>query len=168
MCLSSIQDEIEEVIEFSRKYLPISTSNYRIIWFKLHTCSDSDKRPNLLILTELIFSLPFSNNHVEQIFSSLGIIKTKRRTNLSTTTLQDLLEIVVEGPPVTTFDSDPAVKLWWREFHTTRGLIRNLVKHTDLERRIQSQKMICLMVKVVQMKKNLALSNKINGLGLRL
>ena len=35
MCLSSIQNEIEEVIEFSRKYLPISTSNYRIIWFKL-------------------------------------------------------------------------------------------------------------------------------------
>ena len=120
MCLSSIQDEIEEVIEFSRKYLPISTSNYRIIWFKLHTCSDSDKWPNLLILSELIFSLPFSNSHVEQIFSSLGIIKTKRRTNLSTSTLQDLLEIFVEGPPVTTFDSGPAVELWWRECHTTR------------------------------------------------
>ena len=63
MCLSSIQDEIEEVIEFSLEYLPISTSNYRIIWFKLHKCSDSDKWPNLLILSELIFSLPFSNSH---------------------------------------------------------------------------------------------------------
>ena len=116
----SIQDEIEEVIEFSRRCLSISTSNYRIIWFKLHTCSDSDKCPNLLILSELIFSLPFSNSHVEQIFSSLEIIKTKRRTNLFTSTLQDLLEIFVKGPPVTTFDSGPAVELWWRECHTTR------------------------------------------------
>ena len=32
MYLSSIQDEIEEVIEFPRKYLPISTRNYRIIY----------------------------------------------------------------------------------------------------------------------------------------
>ena len=44
----------------------------------------------------------------------------KCRTNLSTSTLQDLLEIFVEGPPVTTFVSGPAVELWWRECHTTR------------------------------------------------
>ena len=47
----------------------------------------------------------------------------KSRTNLSTSTLQNLLEIFVEGPPVT---SGSAVELWWRECYTTR---RNLVRH---------------------------------------
>ena len=70
MCLSSIQDEIEELIHFSQRYVALSTSNYRIIWFKLHTCSDSSKWSNLLILSGLTFSLPFSNSRVEQIFSS--------------------------------------------------------------------------------------------------
>jgi len=83
--LSSVQDEVEEIIEYSRKFLAISTSSYREIWYKLHTCHDCNRWPNLLLLSELVFSLPFSNSRVEQIFSSLGCIKTKRRTNLSIT-----------------------------------------------------------------------------------
>ena len=46
--LSSVQDEVEEIIEYSRKFLAISTSSYREVWYKLHTCHDCNRWPNLV------------------------------------------------------------------------------------------------------------------------
>lgn len=115
-----IQDEVEEVVEYARKYLPIGTESYRKIWHKLYTCPDSRRWPNILFLCELVFSLPLSTSRVEQMFSLLKIIKTKRRTNLLTSTLCDLLEISVEGPPLTSFDANAAVDYWWKDSCTPR------------------------------------------------
>ena len=78
------------------------------------------KWPNILQLCKLVFSLPFSNAHVERLFSTLKIIKTDRRSNLKSTTLSDLLDIQVEGPPLTSFSADRAVSLWWNDCQTTR------------------------------------------------
>ena len=66
--------------------------------------------------------LPFSNSHVEQLFSTLKMIKTERRTRLQTETLSDLLEITVEGPPLENFSPDEAIKLWWDDCKTTRRI----------------------------------------------
>ena len=97
MCAASIQDEVEDVVSYARKYLPISSENYRKIWYKLHTSPDSNRWPNILMLCELLFSLPISTSRVEQLFSLLKVIKTKRRTSIHNSTLHDLLEINVEG-----------------------------------------------------------------------
>lgn len=78
------------------------------------------KWPSVLLLCELVFSLPFSNGRVEQIFSSLKVIKTTNRASLHTTTLDDLLEICIEGPPLARFSADSAIDLWWSDCHTTR------------------------------------------------
>ena len=64
----------------------------------------------VLLLCELVFSFPFSNGRVEQIFSSLKIIETTNRTSLSVSTLDDLLEIFVEGPPLDCFSAALALK----------------------------------------------------------
>ena len=80
-------------------------------WYKLHMCPDSHRWPNILSLCDLVFGLPFTTTHVEQIFSLLKIIKTKQRTNLHTNTLCDLLEITVKGPPFGSFDATAAVDL---------------------------------------------------------
>ena len=69
---------------------------------------------------ELVFSLPFSNGQVERVFSMMNIIKTDRKTSMHTSTLSDLLEIQVEGPPLATFSPDRAVKLWWEDCKTAR------------------------------------------------
>ena len=111
--LASIQDEVEEVVDYARKYLSIQSESYQKIWYKLHISPDASKWPNVLVLAELLFSLPFSNGRVERIFSSMKIIKTDRRTNLHTNTLSDLLEIQVEGPSLQNFSSEEAVRLWW-------------------------------------------------------
>lgn len=96
--LSALQDEIEDAVAYARMYLSIKSTKYRKVWYLLHVCPDAEKWPSVLLLCELIFSLPFSNGRVEQIFSSLKVIKTNNRSSLQTSTLDDLLEICIEGP----------------------------------------------------------------------
>ena len=74
--LSALLDEIEDAIDYARRYLALESTNYRKVWYSLHICPDSHKWPNILLLCELSFSLPFSNARVEQIFSCLKVIKT--------------------------------------------------------------------------------------------
>ena len=118
--LSSLHDEIEEVVCYPRKYFALHKENCQKVWYKLHTTPDAKKWPNVLLLCELIFSLPFSNGIVERIFSVLKVIKTDKRTNLSAGMLRDLLEIKVEGPAFDGFRPRPAVELWWKDCKTTR------------------------------------------------
>ncbi len=74
----------------------------------------SRKWPNELILSELLLSLPFTNSKVERMFS-LKVIKTDRHNSLQITTLDDLTEINVEGPPVPNISAEHAVDLWWTD-----------------------------------------------------
>ena len=50
----------------------------------------------------------------------MKVIKTDHRTNLQVDTLNDLMEICVEGPPFTSLSADQAVELWWSECNATR------------------------------------------------
>ena len=118
--VSVLQDEIEDAVEYARRYLGLESTNYRKVWYNLHVCPDSTHWPNVLLLCGLAFSLPFSNGRVEQIFSSLKLLKTTNRTSLGASTLDDLLEIFVEGPPLDCFSADQAVELWWHDCCTTR------------------------------------------------
>ena len=118
--LAGIQDEVEEIVLYAQKFLNINVEGYQKVWYKLHTCPDASKWQNLIRVCELVFSLPFSNAHVERLFSTLKVIKTNRHTKLESTTLSDLLEIQVEGPPLDSFSANDAVSLWWKDCCTTR------------------------------------------------
>ena len=118
--LAEIQDELEEVVEYARRYLSLDRNGYHNTWYKLHTTSDSRKWTNVLLLYELIFSLPFSNSHIERMFSSFKLIKTNRRTSLSNSTMKDLLELHIEGPEPSNFVADKSVELWWKDCSTMR------------------------------------------------
>ena len=124
--VSSLHDEIEDAVEYARSY---QSTHYRKVWYNLHICPGASSWPNLLLLCELVFSLPFSNGSVVQIFSSLKIIKTANRTSLTVSTLDDLLEIFVEGPPLDCFSADAAVDLWWSSCSTTRRVNQGPRKH---------------------------------------
>ena len=76
VAVSSLQDEIEYAVDYARLYLSLESTDYRKVWYNLHVCPAANSWPNLLLLCELVFSLPFSNGRVEQNFSSLKIIKT--------------------------------------------------------------------------------------------
>ena len=67
------------------------------------------------MLSDLLFSLAFTTSAVENAFSKLKLIKTDRRCSLQTSTLDDLLEINLEGPTLKKNSSAYAVDLWWSE-----------------------------------------------------
>ena len=66
--LANIQDEI---VTYTRKYMSIGTEGNQMIWYKLHSSPVAgSKWPSILQLCELLFSLLFSDGHVELYFES--------------------------------------------------------------------------------------------------
>ena len=118
--LTSILDEIKDIVEYARTYLRIGSDSYNKIWYQLHSSPDSVKWPNILLVSELLFSLPFSTAKVERLFSMLKIIKNERRTNLNVSTVNDLLEVSTEGPSLSSFSADAAIDLWWSDTSSGR------------------------------------------------
>lgn len=119
VCIFSLQDEIDEIVNFYRKYLENQAEDYGKVWYKLYTALDARKWPNVILVSELLFSLPFTNSIVERTFSAMKIVKTNRHTSLLSSKLDDLMEINVEGPELENFSPDQAVQLWWSD-HTRR------------------------------------------------
>ena len=68
--LSTLQDEIEDAVEYARNYLSLESSNYRNVWYNLHICPAASSWPNLLLLCKLVFSLPFPMAEWNNIFFS--------------------------------------------------------------------------------------------------
>ena len=94
-----LDDAIEEVVYFYWKYID-QLQDYKKTWYKLYQVPHAQMWPNVLCLSELLFSLLFSNSEVEKTFSALKVIKT---TSFNTSTLNDLMEINIEGPSFRTF-----------------------------------------------------------------
>ena len=113
--LFTIDDEVDEIVDYCRSYVNYTVDNYRRVWYTLGSTPDSTKWHNLMLLSELLFSLPFTNAKVERAFSTLKNIKTEHRTSMHTTTLDDLMEIACEGPEFEKFSAEDAVHLWWED-----------------------------------------------------
>ena len=111
--LCSINDELEEMFSFCTNYVDVLAEDYKKIWYKLFSAHDSQKWCNVLLISELLFSLPFANSKVEQALLTLNLIKTECHPALTDTVLNDLMEIKVEGLPTNCFDANNAVQLWW-------------------------------------------------------
>ena len=134
--LTSILDKIEDIVDYAQTYLRIGSDSYSKVWYKLYSSPDSTKWPNIILVSELLLSLPFSTANVERFFSTLKIIKNEKRTNLSCSTLNDLLEVNTEGPTLSNFCADSAVDLWWSDCSSGRRV--NQKPRKEYRRRKQS------------------------------
>ena len=67
---------------------------------------------NVLHLVEIMLVLPISAAQCKRAVSAQNRIKSTLRVALGSSTLQDLIEIAAEGPPVTEFDATSAVDNW--------------------------------------------------------
>ena len=110
--LCSINDELEEMFSFCTNYVDVLAEDYKKIWYKLFTAHDSQKWCNVLLISELLFSLPFANTKLEQGVSTLNRIRTEHHS-LSSNVLDELMEINVGGPSTELFVADHAIHLWW-------------------------------------------------------
>lgn len=111
--LCSINDELEEMFTFCSCYVDVLAEDYNKIWYKLFTAHDSHKWCNVLLISELLFSLPFASSKVERTLTKLNLVKAEHRHMLTSGILDDLMEINIEGPPIDSFTADHAMQLWW-------------------------------------------------------
>ena len=108
-----LEEEWLDMVCYAKTYVNLVKDAYPVVWWKLFNCPEATKWTNILCVIELIFCLPLSNGHVERCFSQLKITKTNRRASLGENTLDHLLRIRIEGPPLKKWDASGAIQLWW-------------------------------------------------------
>jgi len=66
----------------------------------------------ILIVVDLLLTLPPTSVACETLFSQMNLVKTKHRSRLTTSCLNDLLIVKLESEPVSEFSPDKAVDKW--------------------------------------------------------
>ena len=112
--VEEIHAEFEAVLQYTCQYISVSTLSYQAVWWRLLHAPVATEWVNILMLVELLFSLPVSNGKVEQVISQVNVIKSSKRTQLSNETLDDLLIVTTAGDPLDKFNPDHAIDLWWK------------------------------------------------------
>lgn len=107
-----VEDEWNDVVDYARRYLDIVRQGYKNIWWKIFNSPDARKWANVLRVVELLFTLPVSNGRVERLFSQLKLVKTSNRSCLNEDTLDQLVRITIEGPPLSQWNASGAISLW--------------------------------------------------------
>ena len=100
------------MVDYGRKYLNLVQEDCKVLWWKLFNAVDAKQWSNILSVVEFLFCLPMSNGHLERVFSQLKLFKVNRRTCLGEDTLDRLIRIHVEGPPLSQWDASGALNLW--------------------------------------------------------
>jgi len=90
---SVIQEEWDDMFKYTRKYPNLVQEDYL-------TQLIPSSGVIVLAVIGLLFCLPISHGHLERVFSQLKLIKLNRRTCLCEDTLDHLIRINVEGPPL--------------------------------------------------------------------
>lgn len=117
-------DEWDDMVSYAKQYVNL-TLDYKEVWWKLFNSPVAKQWNNILALVELLFCLPVGNGSLEWVFSQLNLIKTSHHTCLKEDTLDKLLRIHVEGPPLAEWQADGALELWLREKARRDYLERN-------------------------------------------
>nr|XP_054763515.1 zinc finger protein 862-like [Lytechinus pictus] len=88
-------------------------SSWRDFWPMIFRKRKEDF-PNFFHLIEVLQVIPLATAKVERAFSLMGRVKTDWRVNLATSTLADLMMIVLEGPSEEEHSVADAVRCWYR------------------------------------------------------
>ena len=72
----------------------------------------SDGVSNVQNVIDALLSLPPTSVNNETTFSRTKLTKGKRRGNLKTETLKDLVQVDIETPSIEQFDPKPAINNW--------------------------------------------------------
>ena len=94
-----LMEEWDNMVEYARQYLNLIQS-YKVIWWKIFNATVTSRWKNVLVLVELLYCFPVTNETLERVFSQLKQIKDDFRCSLNESTLNELLRIAVEAPPL--------------------------------------------------------------------
>ena len=102
-----IVKEFREMISYATQYIALSVLEYHSVWWRLFHAPSSA----VLVLAELLFSLPASNGKLEQVFFIVGTIKVNKRSLLTNDSLDDLLLLNSDKVLLEKLDPNPSSRL---------------------------------------------------------
>lgn len=102
----------QNLLEYANEFLSISNTSYKKTWYRIFNSPRKTQWKDILIMVELIFTIPVSNAKLERMFSKMKHVKTLNRSALKEKKLEAILRILEEGPPLQTYDPTPAIQLW--------------------------------------------------------
>jgi hypothetical protein len=106
----SFHDLLEQwhyLVEYTKRYLNPSQTPYLRVWRRIFDSANRKKWNMVMILVEILFSIPISNAKVERLFSLMKRVKPDSRASLNESTLNNLIRICVEGPKFEDYDPTP-------------------------------------------------------------
>ena len=110
--INLMKTEFTDMIGYTVQYISLSSIDYHSVWWRLFNAPNSAEWSTILVLDELLFSLPASIGKLERIFSLLGTIKVEKRSRLTNESLNDLLLLKSDKTPLSNFNPDPSIDLW--------------------------------------------------------
>ncbi len=111
----AIKMEFSDMIAYAVQYIALSSLDYHSVWWQLFHAPNSAEWANVLILAELLFSLPASNGKLERTFSILGTVKVDKLSRLTNESLDYLLLLKSGSTSLTSFSADPSINIWWSD-----------------------------------------------------
>ncbi|XP_048856526.1 zinc finger protein 862-like isoform X2 [Brienomyrus brachyistius] len=97
-------------------FMSFKDKSYHRLWEVLLTKEPySSDLQNILHLVKIMLVLPVSSAQCERGFSIQKRIKSDIRSSLHPNSVEDLIRISVEGPPLEAFDASASVKRWMSE-----------------------------------------------------
>jgi len=132
-----VTEEWDNMVEYARQYLNL-IDNYKTVWWKLFNAPVASNWKNVLAVVELLFCFPIANGTLERIFSQLKQIKDDAQCSLNESTLDNLLRISVEAPPLSYWCAEGALDLWFKDKkrrieHKEKYVSRTSTKSTNDE-----------------------------------
>ena len=119
------EDEVEEDVPPRKKqklevdelsqFLKGNCSEMKFSEVILDLCTNSTTNtifPNMSTLAKICRVIPIHTADVKRTFSQLKLIKTSIRNRMQEQTLDSLLRIAIEGPPLNSFPVAKTVALW--------------------------------------------------------
>ena len=99
------------MMNLKRQFNPTKGTSI-VSWKTIGRCGTSSIPPIIHRNGPACFFSVSNNSKVERMFS-LKVVKTDHHTSLQISTLDDLMEINIEGPPTPGLSAEHVVDLWW-------------------------------------------------------
>lgn len=116
--------------------------NFTILDFKpywVHFLNHRQHAPFYPILIKLCLLVVVDTSCCERGYSTMNIIHSERRSRLGMETLNDLMFIAMNGPPVAEFDAKPVFERWISEKRRKKVSVGNGLSTASSEGSEQTQ-----------------------------
>jgi hypothetical protein len=100
------------IISNGKDYAKFACSDYKEFWLANLKNSALPWNDKMKFAIKMILSIPLSSAQAERGFSMMNIVKNKLKNRMGPITLEHIMELKINGPPLESFDAMKYAKHW--------------------------------------------------------